>query len=136
MTPAWLETINAIAWITTNVVIIYIGVILTVFVLAYYALFDPKATTGGKLIFRFALSLLGVIALVIVGIYVNPSNDRSWFAYSGDTVWWRPIVRFVIYGYVAYAITNLTKFVIIRKFWPHKLKTAKDYDLVIPRTLD
>lgn len=136
MTPAWLDSFNSIAWVTANVTLLYIGVVLAVFVVAYYILFDPHATTGGKLIFRFAVSLLGVIALVIVGTYVNPPSERTWFTYPGDAVWWRPSVRLVVYGYVAYTITSLTVYLGIRKFRPDRLKTAKDYDLVIPRKLD
>ena len=136
MIPEWLNQLNAFAWIASNVTIIYIGVILAIFVVVYYALFDPSATTGGKFIFRFALSLLGVMILTFISIFINPVRARAWFEYPGDILWWRPVSRLVIYGFVAYSTTLLTSFLWIRKFYPHKLRTAKDLDLVQPRNLD
>lgn len=136
MTPEWLNQLNAIAWVASNITIIYVGIALIIFTVCYAVLFDPRATTGGKFIFRFALSLLGVVGLIFVGIFVNPAQGRSWFEYSGDTLWWRPTVRLIVYAFVAFAITNLTRFLWIRKFQPGKLRTAKDLDLVTPRKLD
>ena len=136
MIPEWLNQLNAFAWVTSNIFIIYIAVVLTLFVVAYYVFFDPSATTGGKLIFRFAMSLLGVIGLIFVGIFINPAMNREWFNYSGDIYWWRPTLRLALYGYVAYTITNLTIFLGVRKFRPDLLTTAKDVDLVQPRKLD
>lgn len=133
MIPEWLNQLNAIAWVASNISILYIGIALAVFVTMYYVLFDPSATTAGRFIFRFALSLLGVFLLIFVGIFVNPAAGRGLFVYSGDVYWWRPLLRFVVYAFVAFSITKLTIFLHIRKFYPEKLRTSKDLDLVQPR---
>lgn len=136
MIPEWLNQLNAFAWVTSNIIVLYIAIVLTLFVVAYYVFFDPSATTGGKLIFRFALSLLGVMGLIFIGVFINPAANREWFTYSGDIFWWRPLLRLGFYAYVAYSITSLTIFLGIRKFRPDLLTTVKDVDLVQPRKLD
>lgn len=125
-----LEYFNAIAWVGSNLLIAYIAIALVVFVLAYGILFDPKATTAGKMIFRFLYSLIGVIGLVYLGTFINPPENREWSAYPGDVHVWRPIVRLIIYGYVAYAITTLAIALGIRKWKPHLIRTAKDLEVV------
>lgn len=134
MVPEWLSFINSIAWIATNIVIVYIGVALLVFTIAYYILFDVKATTAGIFIWRFVLSLVGVMALVIIGVWVDPSTGSSWFQYPGDIVWWRPLVRFLVYVYVGFTITGLAVLLGIRKWKPNKIKIAPLKNLVVPRT--
>lgn len=131
-----LQQLNSVIWVLSNLTLLYIAVMLITFVVGYAVLFDPRATTGGRLIFRFAVSLLGVIGLVIVGIFVNPTSGSLWFQYATSVDWYRPLLRLVIYGYVAYSITNLTVFLWIRKFRPEKLRTAKDVDLVKTRKFD
>lgn len=128
---AWFEWFNAYLWIGANLLIAYIGVALVVFVAGYYLLFDPKATTGGRLIFRFALSLVGVMGLIIISLFINPAEGRAWFQYPGDLFWWRPIVRFITYSYVAYTITSLTVLLGIRKWVPHIIQTAPDDNTLV-----
>ena len=72
------NNINTIAWVMGNVLVAYTAIAITVFVLGYYILFDPRATTAGRLLFRFMLSLVGVISLIFVGTFVNPPVDRGW----------------------------------------------------------
>lgn len=134
MTPDWLVGLNTFAWVFTNLIVAYIAVVLVGFVLAYYAWFDPRATTAGKYVFRFILSLIGVIGLVFVSLFVDPAMGRKWFEYPGDILWWRPAVRLVIYGYVAFTVTGLAVVVMLRKWKPSLLRTAKDHDLVQPRS--
>lgn len=125
------NAINAVAWVFGNVVLAYTAIALLAFLVAYYSIFDPSATTGGKLIFRFMLSLAGVIVLVFIGIFVDPSPDREWFIFPEDSVeWWRPILRLAIYGFVAYSISSLAWLLAVRKWWPHKVKKASDINLV------
>lgn len=125
-----INTINTIAWVLANLILAYTALALVIFVIMYYALFDPKATTGGKLIFRFMLSLVGVIGLVFVGIFVDPSVSRPWSTYPEDIEWWRPVLRLVIYSYVAFTITSLAALLVRRKWRPHSLKIAPAQDLV------
>lgn len=128
-----LESINPVLWVLTNLLLMYVGVALLFFVMAYQVLFDPRATTGGRMIFRFALSLGLVVSVIVVGIFVDPIYDIPWHAYPGDTIWWRPIVRLGAYAYVAYTITALIIFLWKRKFRPERLRTAPDKLLVKPR---
>lgn len=128
------EVVNTVAWVVGNVILAYTAVALILFLIAYYAIFDPSATTGGRLIFRFMLSLAGVIVLVSIGIFVDPSPDREWFMYpTGAVEWWRPLLRLSIYGFVAYSISSLAWLLAVRKWWPHKVKKASDIILVKPR---
>lgn len=136
MVPDWLITINSIAWITANLLIAYIAVALLVFVILYVIIFDPKATTGGRLIFRFFVSLVGVMGLVFIGSFIDPVHGREWFVYPGDVIVWRPVVRLIVYGYVAFTVTSLVVLLIIRKWYPEKLRTVADQQLVKVRTHD
>lgn len=124
------NAINAVAWVLGNVVLAYTAVALLGFLVAYYSIFDPSATTGGKMIFRFMLSLAGVIVLVSIGIFVDPSPDQEWFIFPEASVeWWRPILRLAIYGFVAYSISSLAWLLAVRKWWPYKVKKASDINL-------
>lgn len=133
----FLEWINPTLWIISNLELIYIGIVLITFVILYVIWFDPKATTGGKMIFRFAYSLSLFVAVIFVGIFVgifiDPRHDIPWYAYPGDTLLWRPIIRLGAYSYVSFTISTLVLFLWKRKFRPEKLKTAPDKLLVKPR---
>ena len=129
----FIEWVNPTVWWITNLLVAYVGVMLAVFVIAYPSLFNPRLTTGGRMIFRFSLSLFFVMVLVVIGIYLNPGHDLSWLEYPEDVLWWRPVLRLVAYGYVAYTITALVIFLWNRKFHPEKLTTAPDKLLVKPR---
>ena len=125
------NAINTVAWVLGNVVLAYTAFALIAFLIAYYTVFDPSATTGGRLIFRFMLSLAGVIVLVFVGIFVDPSPDQDWSRFPVESVeWWRPLLRLAIYGFVAYSISSLAWLLAVRKWWPHKVKKASDINLV------
>ena len=129
----FLEWLNPTLWVIANLALTYIGVLLLAFTILYPMLFDPSASTGGKMIFRFALSLNMVVAVFVVGIFIDPRNDIPWYEYPGDTIWWRPIVLLGSYLYVAYTITSLVTFLWKRKFYPQKLKRDPDKELVKPR---
>ena len=129
----FLEWLNPLLWVIANLGLIYIGVLLLAFTILYPTLFDPSATTGGKMIFRFVLSLSMVLAVIVVGIFIDPRHDILWYEYPGDTIWWRPTIRVGAYLYVAYTITSLVKFLWKRKFQPQTLKRAPDKELVKPR---
>ena len=129
----FLEWFNPTFWVIANLTLIYIGVLLLAFTILYPTLFDPGATTGGRMIFRFGLSLSMVVAVIVVGIFIDPRHDIPWYEYTGDTIWWRPVVRLGVYLYVAYTITSLVTFLWKRKFYSQKLKRAPDKELVKPR---
>ena len=129
----FLELLNPIFWVIANLGLIYIGVLLLAFTILYPTLFDPSATTGGKMIFRFALSLSMVVAVIVVGIFIDPRHDIPWYEYPGDTIWWRPPILLGAYLYVAYTISSLVRFLWKRKFQPQKIKRIPDKELVKPR---
>lgn len=126
--------INNFAWVAGNILVAYIAVAIVVFVLAYYILFDPKATTAGKFLFRFMVSLVGVIVLVFIGTYIDPSPNRDWSFLSLEVAGWRPIVRFAIYSYVAFTITSLAILLAVRKWKPHRLRSSDDRNLIEVRS--
>ena len=129
-----LNDLNPFFWVASNFLIIYTNVLLSLFVIGYYVLFDPRATTGGKLILRFGFALFLVMTLVTIGIYANPISETPWYNYPGESViWWRPAVRAFVYAYIAFATTSLVVFLVIRKFWPNRLQTSADKDMAIPR---
>lgn len=129
----FMSDLDDIAWILSNLIIIYIAVALVIFVVGYYILFDPKATTAGGFVFRFAVSLLGVFALVFISLFVDPVKGREWFVFPGDVYEWRPLLRLLVYSYVAYTVTGLAVVLALRKWQPSKLKTAPQLDVVTPR---
>lgn len=129
-----LRDINAALWLLGNLLLAYTSIVLVLFVVSYGFIFDPRATTGGKLIYQFMLSLAGVLVLVFVGIYVDPINNNSWMKLPDTVDWWRPALRLLVYGFVAYSITSLVVLLVMRKWFPHKLKKASDLELVHPRS--
>lgn len=131
--PQLIQELNTIFWVATNILVAYTMGILIVFVVLYYALFDPRATTAGKFVFRFMLALVGVTSLSIIGIFLDPSRGQNWSQIPIDTLPWRPFIRMLVYGYVAYAITGLAVLIVIRKWWPEKIRTAKTRDLLKTR---
>jgi hypothetical protein len=124
MTP--ITAINTAAWIIANLEVAYISIALIVFVFGYFILFDPNSTTGGSLIFKFTASLVGVIGLIFLSLFIDPSMGRKWFSYPGDVIWWRPLLRLLVYSFVAYTITGLTVLLAYRKFAPHKTHKRPD----------
>lgn len=125
------KPINAFAWVTSNVLLAYSAAVLVLFLGAYFYFFDPRATTGGRLIFQFMLSLVGIISLNIIGIFVNPTGNTAWFTYPDGVEPWRPTVRLIIYGFVAYAVTSLAILLVLRKWFPNKVKKASDIPLKV-----
>lgn len=128
--------INALAWVLGNILVAYTAVAIVVFVIGYYVLFDPGATTAGKFVFRFMLSLVGVILLVYIGTYMDPQPNRTWDTLPSDVATWRPILRLVVYSYVAFTITSLAVLLWVRKWRPEKVKSLPDKQLLKVRTSD
>lgn len=127
------DIINQVAWIAANVLVAYTAVALLVFVVVYYSIYDPRATTGGQLIFRFMVSLIGVVGLVFISLFLDPLPGREWYQYPGDVLWFRPVLRMVAYAYVAYSTTKLISYLIKRKWFPHLLTKIAPEELVKTR---
>jgi len=99
---------------------------LLIFAIAYPILFDPRATTAGRLILNFVGSLIGIVGLVFIAVFIDPRAGGLWFEFPGDVLWWRPAVRFLAYAYVAYSLTGLVALLWMRKFRPQRLHTAPE----------
>lgn len=133
MTGHWSDEFNQFAWIFSNFLLAYIAIVLIVFTISYVILFDPKATTAGRFIFRFALSLVGIIGLSFIGVFIDPSPGRAVLQFPGDVLWWRPAIRLVGYGYVAFTVTGLCVLLYNRKWHPNRLRTILDREIVKTR---
>lgn len=123
---------NPVFWVLSNILIAYIAAMLVVFTVAYPVFFDPLATTAGKFVLLFALSLVGVIGLIFISLFIDPRNGIEWWQYPPDLFWWRPLLRLAVYVCVAFTITGLVVVLWLRKFRPHRLKTAPGTDQSIP----
>lgn len=129
-----MDVFNTIMWIGANLFLAYTAILILLFVLMYYVFFDPKATTAGKMIFRFMLSLVGIIGLVVIGVFFDPSPGSGPFSTPPETVEvWRPLLRFAVYAYVAWTITSLAAALFVRKWFPNKVRKKADLGLVRPR---
>jgi hypothetical protein len=128
-----LEFINSLMVVAGRILVGYISFAIVVFVIAYYVLFDPRATSAGKVVFRFMLSLVGVILLSFVGTFIDPSTSGYTRSIPPPDVFsWRSLLRLVVYGYVAYAITSLAAILAFYRWWPERIK-SKGFDFAEPR---
>lgn len=126
----WLIEINTVLWVMSNALVGYIALASVLFVAGYLILFDPLTTTAGKIIFRLMVSLAGVMGLVFIGVFLDNRPDQDWLTFQGDTLWWRPGVRLIVYSYLAYAATTLLSFLMTIKWFPSRLKTPRDKKLI------
>ena len=136
MTPDWLIDFNSVAWVLANGIVAYILFALIVFVIGYIILFDPSATTAGRFILRFVISLVGVMSLVFIGVFIDNKPNEDWLGFPGDTIWWRPAARLLVYGLVASTITSLVVLLMKYKWWPHKIKKSRTQEFVHIRKVD
>lgn len=127
-----MDVVTSILLIGTSLLMLYVTLALIVFVVGYYIFFDPKATTAGRMLFRFMVSLTGVFVLTIVNSFVFPLvyNEAR-----GPTIWstlWF-LLSFAIIAYVAFTITTLFVSLVLRKWFPQRVKKRSDLNLLQPR---
>lgn len=103
--------INPFFWVISNALLVIVSAALTFYVIFYFFWFKWWEHAGGRLIMAFTSSLLGVIFLVLVGLTSNPAGS---FAYPVDTLVWRPFIRMIVYGAVAFTIIRLDVTLIAR----------------------
>lgn len=128
--PDWLTEINAVLWVSSNVLVGYITFAVWVFLVGYFALFNPRQTTAGKLLFNLLLSLGFVMTLVFIGVFIDNRPDEDWLSFRGDMLWWKPTIRIIGYGFLAFAVTRLIAFLIVVKWFPELLRTPRDKELI------
>lgn len=127
-----LEDVNTVFWVTGNLIAASIFVSGLAFAIIYPILFNPSLTTAGKYIWRAIFSVGGFGFLAVVGTFVD--GRVEWFELPPDVDWWRPAIRLVIYGIIAYTFWSLVALLFVRRFHPERLRTAPEDTLnVKPR---
>lgn len=107
--------LNDVLWNIGNGIIVLIFIAALLFTIIYPILFNPRLTTGGWLIWQAIASVAGIGFLIIIGLYFDPHDDAVW----------RPLLRVFVYGLVAYTFGRLVVFLIIRRFWPNRVRHRK-----------
>ena len=125
-----LAVYNTIAWVTSNILVLTIFVSATAFVILYPLFFRFEATTAGILIWRAVLSFALIAALSVIGLFVDGRVD--WWVLPIDVAWWRPTVRLVVFGFIAYTFGSLVGLVIVRRFWPSRVKIHPEGWVPVP----
>ena len=134
---AYLNTIlthlDPIFWIVSNILVGYVTLMAIVFSVAYPIYFRPRATTVGRVVLMLMISLATVTAQQFIAVFVDPAirNHGSFFGYPDGLYWWRSIVRFLSYAYVAYASTSLVHVLWLRKFRPERMTIAPDTSMPV-----
>lgn len=118
------QYLNPAFWVVSNILLMYLSTALVAYVLVYGIRFRWREYEGGKRIFEFTLSLVGIVALVFIGVFVN--SPQGWYIYPEDVLIWRPILRLVIFYTVALTLTRLN--VIL---W-RRLLAGRPLDLSVP----
>lgn len=129
-----MNELNTILWVVGNLTILLIFVAAVAFAIAYPILFDVKATTGGFFIWQAIASVAGIGFLIVIGLFVD--GHTQWWMLPEHTAWWRPALRFLVYGLVAWTFTRLVYLLIVRRFRPEKLKTRPDESTLSIRPRD
>jgi hypothetical protein len=122
------EAFNETLWVLSNVLVGYVAFALLVFAIAYPILFDPRATTAGRVVLRFIGSLVGVVGLSVVAVFIDP-QVVPWWEIPPGLEWWRAPLRLIVFLYVAYSVTALVGVLVVRKFRPGKIQTAPEDSL-------
>jgi hypothetical protein len=105
---------NTFIWIVSNILVFAIFVSAAIFGVAYPLLFKIE-TTGGWRIWRAILSIAGFGFLSVIGTFIDPQTT-PWWALPPSVDWWRPVVRFVIFGVVAQSFISLVIYLLQRRF--------------------
>lgn len=96
-------TVNDILWGLSNLIVAYVAVAILLFTLFYGLFFKWWQRSAGISVFMDRVALVGVIALVFIGVFVDP--QRGWWEAPPDVLGWRPWFRVIVYGAVAFAVT-------------------------------
>lgn len=99
------EHVNPALWVVSNLMIVYAGVALIVWVILYGLLFKWNSTPAGADVFWFTLSLAGLVLLVFVGVFLNP--QQPWYSPPTELLVWRPFLRYLVYLGIAITVTRL-----------------------------
>jgi hypothetical protein len=110
------DSFNSFLWVSSNILLAVIFISSITFSIAYPLLFKIE-TTGGWRVWRAIMSVSGFAVISVIGIFVNPQTT-PWYAIPPNTLWWRPIVRVLIFGLIAHSFASLVSYLIKRRFFP------------------
>lgn len=114
--------INTVFWVAANYAGLVVFIASGLFTILYIIFWNPRVTTAGWLIWSafLAITLFGLNQ--VLGVWVD--GRTSVYELPTDVAWWRPVVRLIAMGVVAYTFARLVTFVVVRRFWPDRVKIA------------
>jgi hypothetical protein len=116
--------LNTVLWVVGNVVALSIFLSALLFAIVYPILFNPSLTTAGKLIWRAIFSVGGFGLLAVIGIFID--GRVPWNEMPDDVDPLRPVVRFIVFGFIAYSYASLVGLLVLRRFFPGKIKVVPE----------
>lgn len=130
----FLTTVNTVLWVAGNLIGLSIFLSALIFALAYPILFNPALTTAGKRIWRAIFSVGGFGLLAVIGTFID--GRVPWTEMPADVDAWRPIVRIVIYGFIGYSYASLVGLLVLRRFFPNRIKITPETAHLLEDDLD
>jgi hypothetical protein len=124
---------NTILWVVGNLTALSIAVSALAFSVLYRLFFNPRLTSAGASIERAVFSVAGFGVLAVIGLFLDGSVD--WWILPEHTAWWRPTLRMVVYGYIAYAFGHLVYTLVVYRFFPRRVK-ARPFDVMTRSPVD
>lgn len=121
---AGFDEFSTVVWVLGNVIAFLVFAAAAAFSILYPILFKVELTTGGKLIWRAILSTAGFGLLVVIGLFVDGRSE--WTEMPPNVIWWRPLSRLMVYGFIAFTFSSLVALLLRRRFWPKTVVTAPD----------
>lgn len=119
----WFDGVLVALWVLGNLVVLSVFLSASLFAILYPIFWDWRHwTTAGTRIWRAILSVAGLGLLIVIGLFLDGSVE--WWQMPSNVSGWRVLLRLVVYGLIAYSFADLVKTLVIRKFWPERLKTA------------
>jgi hypothetical protein len=118
---------NDILWGISNALVFYVSFAIVIFTGFYGLFFKWWQRWAGVSVFIDRTAIVGVIALIFIGVFVDP--QRGFWEAPDDVLSWRPVVRVIVYASVAFAVTF--QFTVALRRWIHTKPIEIDVD---PRT--
>jgi hypothetical protein len=120
----WLTGINEIAWVLGNITVLVIFFAALAFGIIYPLFFRYRETAVGIAVWRAVISVAGFGLLAVMAFFIDGRTE--WSMMPQDVSPWRPMVRLLIYGFIGHSFATLVYILLVRRFAPHKIKTAPE----------
>lgn len=115
---------NEIVWVIGNFGGLFTFISAFLFAAFYALVFNPWLTDAGSRVWWAFVAIAAYGANTVLGVFVD--GRTSPFVLPQDVAWWRPSVRLIILLFVLTAFARLVQFVILRRYFPNRVKTAPD----------